>query len=327
MREWLKNSKAWVNNTFYIPIKGIYRRRWTQYTRTGKIALCCIAKMENEYIRCFVDYYKNLCFDKIFLYDNNDPDGERFDDVLSEHIQSKFVEVVDFRGKDVAQLKAYQDCYDKHNKEYNWIAFFDCDEFLTFADGTKDIHAFLRKIKFLPYQVIHINWQVYGDDEQLDSDGKSVIERLKNPVLPYDFKAQYCDIPENNHVKSIIRGGLSNIIWIKNPHTPTSMFYHCCNPLGHTVDFNCPFQSYDFNVAYIRHYTTKTIGEWVKNKMRRGIPDRSKESWSKRLNLDFFFKYNKKTEKKISYAKKLVGELHIDESLYLPYKMESYFKQ
>ena len=87
MIECLEISKKWIYNTFYVPLRGIYHRRWTQYTRTGKIALCCIAKMENEYIRCFVDYYKELCFDKIFLYDNNDPDGERFDDVLGEHIQ------------------------------------------------------------------------------------------------------------------------------------------------------------------------------------------------------------------------------------------------
>lgn len=308
MSEGIKKSKVWVYNTFYIPLKGIYKRRWTKYTQTGKIALCCIAKMENEYIRYFVDYYKGLCFDKIFLYDNNDPDGERFDDVLSEHIQSKFVEVVDFRGKAVAQLMAYQDCYEKHNKEYSWIAFFDCDEFLTFADGTKDVHHFLRKMKFLPYQVIHINWQVYGDNDLLDSDGRNVIDRFKNPVLPYDFKAQYCDIPENNHVKSIIRGGLSNIIWIKNPHTPTYILYHCCNAMGNNVNLDSPFQEYDFSIAYIRHYTTKTIGEWVRNKMRRGIPDRSRESWREHLNLDFFFRYNKKTKEKLAYVKKIEAE-------------------
>ena len=72
---------------------------------------------------------------------------------------------------------------------------------------------------------------------------------------------------------------------------------------------NSPFQDYDFSVAYIRHYTTKTIGEWVRNKMRKGCPDRPMETWSKRLNLDFFFKYNKKTEKKLVYAKKLTEKL------------------
>ncbi len=44
--------------------------------------------MENDYIRFFVEYYKNLHFDKIFIYDNNDIDGEKFEDVINDYIQS-----------------------------------------------------------------------------------------------------------------------------------------------------------------------------------------------------------------------------------------------
>ena len=47
-----------------------------------KVALCCIVKMENEYLRFFVEYYKNLHFDKIFIYDNNDVGGENLEEVI-----------------------------------------------------------------------------------------------------------------------------------------------------------------------------------------------------------------------------------------------------
>ena len=304
----LKPIIVWIYNTCYIPIKGLYNRRWTQYTRTGKIALCCIAKMENDYIRFFVEYYKNLHFDKIFIYDNNDSEGERFDEILKEYIQSGFVEIVDFRSRKVAQLPAYQDCYDKHNKEYDWIAFFDCDEFLTFNDDINDIHKFLGKYKYIPFQIMHINWIVYGDNDYLDSDGRSVFERFKKPRLPYDFSIRYNGMPENNHVKSIVRGGLSYIMWNKTPHTPRSSYYHSCNPLGFSVETNSPFQNYDFRIAYIRHYSTKTIGEWVRNKMKRGIPDRSVDSWKKILNLDFFFSYNRRTDEKQLYAERILKD-------------------
>ncbi len=53
-----------------------YDNRKANYTKTGRIALCCIAKMENDYIRFFVEYYQRLHFDKVIIYDNNDPDGE-----------------------------------------------------------------------------------------------------------------------------------------------------------------------------------------------------------------------------------------------------------
>ena len=298
--------KVWLYSNIYMPVRHSYCRRWTQYTRTGEIALCCIAKMENKYIRFFVEYYKNLQFDKIFIYDNNDLDGEHFESVIGDYIDSKFVEVINFRGKKVAQLSAYQDCYNRYNDRYSWIAFFDCDEFLTFSDDSINVHSFLGQLKFLPYQLLHINWKVYGDNDFLDDDGRSVVDRFLEPVTPYDFKSDVYGVPENNHVKSILRGGLPSFSWNATPHTPSSTCYFCCNPTGASVDANSPFQKFDFSIAYIRHYSTKTIGEWIKNKMKRGFPDRSEDNWKNILNLDFFFRFNKKTKEKIEYAEKLL---------------------
>jgi hypothetical protein len=255
--------------------------------------------MENDYIRFFVEYYKNLHFDKIFIYDNNDPDGEKFEDVINDYIQSGFVDIIDFRGRELVQLPAYQDCYYRFNNQYDWIAFFDVDEFLTFSDGSDDIHDFLNQKKFLPYQLMHINWRLYGDSDLLDNDGRNVVERFVDP-LPDDN-------PVNRHIKSLIRGGLSYIKW-ENPHTPFSDSYHCCNPLGESVNTSSPFQNYDFSVAYIRHYSTKTIGEWVKNKMKRGTGNRTAERCKELLTLDFFFAFNKKTEEKLLYAERILKD-------------------
>ena len=298
LKIWLYHCRLYVLQRYDV--------RKTNYTKTGKIALCCIAKMENDYIRFFVEYYKALHFDKIIIYDNNDSDGEKCEDVINDYIQSGFVKIIDFRGRKVVQLSAYQNCYDRFNKQYDWIAFFDVDEFLTFSDGSDDIHDFLNQEKFLPYQLMHINWKVYGDNEMLDNYGGNVIDRFVEP-LPYDTKMLYIDIPEDNQIKSIVRGGLSYVKWKKNPHTPTSVGYHCCNPLGESVSANSPFLDYDFSVAFIRHYSTKTIGEWVKNKMKRGYPDKTDECWKERLNLDFFFRYNKKTEEKLKYAESILN--------------------
>ena len=79
-----------------------------------KTCLCAIAKMENHYLREWVEYYKGLGITKIMLYDNNDPDGERFDDVISDFINDGFVEVTDYRGKKNSQGLAYLDCYSRH---------------------------------------------------------------------------------------------------------------------------------------------------------------------------------------------------------------------
>ena len=57
-----------------------------------KICICTIAKCENKYINEFIEYYKKYGVDKIYLYDNNDLDGENFDFLQNEKI-SKFIEI------------------------------------------------------------------------------------------------------------------------------------------------------------------------------------------------------------------------------------------
>ena len=290
---------------FYSPL-GYYYRRRGQYTRTGRIALCCIAKLENRYIRDFVEYYKKLNFDRIFLYDNNDVEGERFEDVIGDFIDSGFVVIIDFRGRKVAQLGAYEDCYVKHSHEYDWIAFFDCDEYLTFVDESTEIHSFLAQDKFLSFQAIHVNWMYFGDNELLDDDGRSVTERFKNPVLPLDFAPH--DRPVNNHVKTIVRGGQSSLRW-RSPHTLQNDYLRCCTPEAAETKIGSNFQDFVFDTAYLRHYGTKTIGEWVKNKMKRGIPDRPEANWKEVLTLDLFFESNKRTPEKLAYAERLINEM------------------
>lgn len=288
----------------YHRIRGMYERRSSQYTRSGKIALCCIAKMENDYIRFFVEYYKTLHFDKIIVYDNNDIDGESLEDVIGDYISSGFVDVVDFRGRRVVQLEAYHDCYIRCNKNYDWIAFFDCDEFLTFSDETIDLHCFFSQKKFKPFQIMHINWKMYGDNEMLDNDGRNIIERFRSPIalnLKYDFIGDglhYVD----EHVKSIVRGGLSNVVWRATPHTPLSWCYKCCNPEGYAVNLNYPFQDISHGTLFLRHYYSKTIGEWVRNKMKRGYPDQPEIKWEQSTRLELFFRFNNKTKEKLDYA-------------------------
>ena len=285
-----------------------YYQRQSQYTRTGKVALCCIGKMENDYIREYVEYYHELCFDKILLYDNNDIDGEKFEDVIGDYIQNGFVDIVDFRGRKMCQCDAYQDCYDRYNKEYDWIAFFDCDEFLTFVDGRKNIHDFLTQKKFSKFQLMHINWMVFGDNEMLDNDGRPVVERFANSVAPLDFYT-FHQYPENYHIKSFIRGGLSDIKWNLTfcgaSHTPLARYYACADMCGNVCECNSPFLKYDYSVAYLRHYSTKTIGEWVKTKMKRGYPDQPQSRQKETLALDVFFMINKRTCEKLNYVKDL----------------------
>ena len=59
-----------------------------------KVALCCIGRLENQYAIEFVEYYKQLGIDKIFIYDNNYDEEEHFEDVLQEYIDENIVEII-----------------------------------------------------------------------------------------------------------------------------------------------------------------------------------------------------------------------------------------
>ena len=110
-------------------------------SRKVTICLCVIAKKENLYAKEYVNHYKKLGYSYIYIYDNNDINDEKFEDVIKDEIDSGFVTIINIRGKIRGQCFAYKDCYGKYNKLYDWLSFFDFDEFLTIKE--KNIQNFL----------------------------------------------------------------------------------------------------------------------------------------------------------------------------------------
>lgn len=258
-----------------------------------RILLVCIGKCENAYIREFVEYYKKLGITNICIFDNNDPDGESFHNVLDDYISDDFVYVIDYRGRKVCQLSAYQEAWDMFRDKYDWIMFFDCDEFLDIYGSL--LQEFLDSFK--DANIIKVNWKIYGDNELLKNDGRPVRERFTTP-LPEHIHIHYNDKEENDHIKSIIKTD-SDISWSNawNPHIPR---------LGpHTVVYlsngnlssrpNSPWEKYDYSRACLHHYVTKTASEF-RNKMKRGYADQVNSGNT--LNINKFFRYNSYTEEK-----------------------------
>ena len=103
-----------------------------------------MGKEENLYAKEYVTHYKKLGYNHIFLYDNNDINGERFEDVIEEEIKEGFISLINYRGKrgnkeklGGPQLEIYYDCYEKNNKNYDWLSFFDFDEFLVLRNNER----------------------------------------------------------------------------------------------------------------------------------------------------------------------------------------------
>ena len=157
--------------------------------------LCCIIKQENLYLRNFVEYYKNIGFTNIVLYDNNDENGEYPQQVIGDYIEEGFVIYVDARGRHRYQLEAYTECYKERSKDYDWIAFFDADEFLSIQSG-KQIEDLLSEEKYSGADVIYFYWMLYGDNGLIHYDGRPVYDRFLIPNKPD---------PNKNNYKIIVR--------------------------------------------------------------------------------------------------------------------------
>lgn len=271
-----------------------------------RVALCTIAKQENKYIKEFVQYYERLGIDMIYLYDNNDKDGERFEDVIDYEIKEGFVTLIDFRGRKRCQIEAYQDCYDKYGANVDWLAYLDVDEFLTFSKETnvKNIKEYLYQSKFDKYNMIHLNWMCYGDNDKLYYEEDSLVDRFPQPQPLMQCVAY--DRPENDTIKTIVRGRGNNIKWIRSVHTPQYVRNVCCcdNKGDKIEDAYKDTSDMNFSDAYIRHYSTKTAEEYA-IKMKRGFADQNVNADKIRYLIENrFFATNVKTSEKVNVFRK-----------------------
>ena len=101
---------------------------------------------------------------------------------------STFVTIIDYRGyrnkKNNSQYEAYYDCYKKYNRNYDWLFFFDFDEFLEIIPNNKKIQKFLQNVKYKKCQVIKINWLFYSSDKELlNFENRPLKIRFKSKLL------------------------------------------------------------------------------------------------------------------------------------------------
>lgn len=283
----------------------------TKETMNSSIALCAIGRRENQYAPEWVAHYRAIGFDHIYIYDNNHDGEERFESVLQSYIDSGFVTIVDFRNRAEggAQLMAYNDCYRRFGREHKWMAFFDFDEFLCFGDGCETgitalrdnespIKAFLREKA--AYHCVLINWMDMTDSGLIRNDSRPLMERFTVP-MEKDRRGIGGDFPENNHVKCIVRCGINGLEFVRNPHVPTTPRLLCCNATGQAVAQKARIP-YTHEGAYLKHFTTKTVEEWLTNKLSKGTAGITYEVFLKSY-ADFFFKINERTPEKEAFIR------------------------
>lgn len=272
--------------------------------------LCGIGKLENRYIREWVEYHRDLGFTNIVLYDNNDIDGEHFEDVIGDYIENGYVILKNWRGRKLAQIPAYNSCYNEFKDQYDWIGFWDIDEFLVF-EKEKTIDEFLSKEIFKNIQSIRVCWKQYTDNGLAKANGDYSVKKFTEV-----FDKNFCiknGIPTANYYnantqsKAILRTNIDKIK-ITSPHVH-SVARTVVDAMGRPCKDGIKLGNTPvWKGAWLNHYRFKTIEEFVEQKMVRLWPTAYKGGGSGYINTDLFFQYNKKTNEKVALANKLLGK-------------------
>jgi hypothetical protein len=208
-----------------------------------KVALCCIAKNEDHYIKEWCEYHIKLGFDKIYIYEN---------DWECTYNHNQIVKIP-FPGQ-AKQVSAYNNWLNKFKHEFDFVAFFDVDEFLVLKKH-ESIQDFVKDYR--DCSGIGINWYMFGNNghEKVINNNYSVLERFTKRQSKM-----------NRHIKTILNCVVNCTMNVHNPD-----FLNIVSP--NLIIINSAFNySYNDEIAQLNHYYCKTPEEFVK-KCERGRAD------------------------------------------------------
>ena len=261
-----------------------------------KICICTLGKNENKYIREFVIFYKKIGVDKIYIYDNNNINGERFDYSIKDYIQIGFVQVINWRGKKLPQLKIMNNCYQKYYKKYDWFIFYDIDEYIHLKDYS-NIKYFLNEKKFYKCQLIYLNLLPHTDNNKLYYENRSLFERFPELVPKNKPEGQLLEI------KFILKGHIKKVR-IKSQHYCNNKLKNC-NGFGKTnTNRRIYTREPDYKYYYIDHFYSKSTEELIE-KINKG-DCRFKNSMIMN-KIERYFNQSSHNKEKINLIEKRLG--------------------
>ena len=198
------------------------------------------------------------------------------------------------------------DCYQKNYKTYNWLVFFEVDEYIHLRNFT-NIKEYLNLDSFKNCQKIHLNWVHHTDNNLILYDNRTLHERFPE-VEPNAINNVRGSV---NSVKTILRGHIPNIT-IDNIHT-LNITLRGCDGFGR-YQFIPTINTHnsDFRYYYIDHYYSKSLEEFIE-KLNKGDVAQGQALWLKMLRINNYFKRNNITLEKLDYIEK---NAHLNLSYY-----------
>lgn len=120
------------------------------------LSVVCIVKDVGRDIKEWLDFYKMMGVDRIYLYDNGSEDNLM--EVIKPYIESGYVVYTYYPGRKV-QIEVYDLTIRRLRNKTKWLAIIDSDEFLFSSEG-KNLKEVLKEYE--EYPGVGVNWVVFG---------------------------------------------------------------------------------------------------------------------------------------------------------------------
>ncbi|KAG2495430.1 hypothetical protein HYH03_006377 [Edaphochlamys debaryana] len=167
-------------------------------------ALCVVGRNENRYVKEWVDYHKCLGFSRIYVYDHNST--VPLSEPLMEHMDSGFVEYINFSGAHrkfksgytsdldrfmaTIQGQAYKDCVERFGSRHTFLGFIDFDEFLVIYDqNVTSVNDLLKDYEAFPG--VSFYWVLLGSSGHVARQSPVVDAFTKCTPHSHKFNTQF----------------------------------------------------------------------------------------------------------------------------------------
>lgn len=158
-----------------------------------KSAICLIVRNEHLDIAEWVAHYIGIGADRLIIYDDGSDDGTlELLNKLAEHFP---IDIVPWKTEEKNhQIAAYTNCLKRFGPEFDWIGFFDADEFLIPPPGAS-LPQLLERHK--DHDAFSLNWLIFGSSGVANTNGHLVME-----AFTHRAETQF---NVNHHVKTFVK--------------------------------------------------------------------------------------------------------------------------
>lgn len=270
-----------------------------------RVVLCCLAKNEHLYINDFVKWYLNIGVDHIYIYDNDDLDNDKnIIDSIDNNI-CKRISVIDIRGKKEKGMHQhiFTEFYKQYGNTFDWCIFVDVDEFLI---NVPNIKFLLSMPLYKGIEQIRVKWLLYGDDDLIERNMNKPVYKAFKKVLNKSLNRNLIDKGNlESQGKAIVRGKLKNVVFA-SPHFASygsrENLLKSCLPSGRACSSHVVInENYNYEAIYLKHFMTKSLSEFINQKIGRGDAVFDKCS----IDMSYYWRINTKTKEKLEYLDKL----------------------